>query len=98
MSGSPLRPSFILETEPNENGATWLALRNTGNADGAFTGTVLQPTACLAVDAVRPFALERGDNEVRWRASGSVWLPAGQQVYVGWTRCNPGKDKVTLAP
>ena len=83
-----LQAGFTLEKKAEPNGVKWISVRNTGSTDGTFSGGIRQAEPCLAADAVHPFTLERTAEATRWRLRAGLWLRAGEQVYVGWTRCS----------
>ena len=95
MQGNPLRAEWTMEIRPTREGVRWLELANTGPTDGAFADDIRQAGNCLAVDAQRPFQLERTDGDVHWRAPNPTWIRSGERLRIGWTRC---PEDVVMAP
>ena len=85
--GQPL--STDLRVTISRSGAlSELVLHNHGNLSGALPARIeLNAEHCDGADAVGGYRLQRSANRLVWLRQSSGQLAAGQQLALGWARC-----------
>ncbi|MDP3846247.1 MAG: DUF3142 domain-containing protein [Pseudomonas sp.] len=86
-SGQPL--SADLRLAINRTGAlSELVLHNHGNLSGALPARIeLSTQHCDSADALGGYRLQRSANRLVWLRQSPGQLAAGQQLALGWARC-----------
>jgi len=65
-----------------------LVAKNSGNTAGAMPKIIdLQGTNCSGMDALVDYQLSQAGDEISLKRSKNLGLAAGQQLKLGWFRC-----------
>jgi hypothetical protein len=65
-----------------------LVAKNSGNTPGVMPEAIdLQGSNCTGMDPLADYALQQTGDEIRLKRSKNLGLAAGQQLKLGWFRC-----------
>jgi hypothetical protein len=95
MEGLPLQPDVRASVERDAQGAYQIRLLNSGTSDARLPATVRTSVACVAADGEDNYVMVPGHNQTTWRRSSDRWIRVGEEVRIGWTRCDP-RGEITL--
>jgi hypothetical protein len=88
LARTPLKVSLLAQVGGHRNTPLHdLLLFNAGNADVPLPSLVRLDTACHLADGINGFALQRTNHGLFLLRTQAGLLRAGQQLRIGWLRC-----------